>query len=269
MHILVCLKEVIDPEITPQAFRVNAETRKADVPGAALVTSVYDANALETALKLRDTIGGTASVTVLSIGAKSAEAILRKALGMSANNAVLVSDASIGDLDSAGVATLIAAAVKKVEGEGKPVDMVLAGRQAADIEHGQTGGMIAEALAWPCLTFISKLKPSANGIEAQREVEDGHLIIQTQTPFVATITNDQSNQPRLAKVRDVMMSNRAKIPVWSVADLGVAPAALAPRTRITNLEIVKRESHCEVIEGETAVDKADALAARLRELKLV
>ena len=188
---------------------------------------------------------------------------------MSANNAVLVTDDGLNDLDSAGVATLLAAAVKKAGEGGTPVDMVLAGRQAADIEHGQTGSMIAEALSWPALTFISKIKVTGDVVEAQREVEDGYLTIQTKAPFVATITNDATNQPRLAKVRDVMMSNRAKIPVYSIADLGVAPDALTPRTRITNLDVVKRESHVEMIEGETAADKADALAARLRELKLV
>lgn len=268
MHALVCIKEVLDPEITPAQFRVNAQTRKAEVPGAALVTSIFDINALETALKLRDA-AGAGTVTVLSLGARSAETILRKALGCSANAAVLVSDEAFAELDPAGVATVIAAAVKKLERDGKPVDIVMTGRQAADFEHGQTGGLLAEALGWPCLTFISKVKPMPGGLEARREIEDGHLLIHAKTPLVLTITNDETNQPRLPKVRDVMMANRAKIPVWGCAELDLDGAKLAPRVRASSLAVAQRDSHCEVVEGESAQAKAVALADRLRELKIV
>jgi len=206
---------------------------------------------------------------VLSIGKKSAELILRKALGCSANAAVLVADDAIVEPDPAGIATTIAAVVRKFAREGKPVDLVLTGRQAADVEHGQTGGMLAEALGWPALTFVSKMHPTADGIEARREVEDGHMLVHARPPFVVTITNDETNQPRLAKVRDVMMSNRAKIPAWSLADLELTPADVTPRVRILELATSTRENRCEFIDGDSPAAKADTLVARLRELKLV
>lgn len=256
LNILVCIKQVLDQEIPPRAFRVDREARRPQVPGAALVASIFDANALEVGLKLREAAGG--SVTALSLGPKTAEEVLRKALAVTADQAVLLCDEAFGALDPAGVATAIAAAARRLE-----ADVVLTGRQAGDVEHGQTGGMIAEALGWPCVSFVSQLGPEGDGLRLRREVEDGHVVMEARPPLVATITNAPSNQLRLAKVRDVMMAHRKPITAWTAADLGVAPADLQPRVEMVDLFIPEKESHCEFVED------GQALARRLRELKLV
>jgi electron transfer flavoprotein beta subunit len=269
MHILVCIKQVLDPEIPPALFRVNRAERRADVPGAAWVMSTFDANALETALQLRDALGAGSSVTALSLGPREAETVLRKALGVTADSAVLLSGPELGGLDSAGVATAIAAAVRRLGDEGRPVDLVLTGRQAADWEHGQTGGMIAEALGWPCLTFASRLRPVPGGLEARREVEDGHEIVVAHPPLVATITNDATNRLRLAKVRDVMRAHRTPIATWGAAEVGLDVGELAPRTEVVDLVVPERESHCELVGGETPAEQAATLARRLRDLGIL
>lgn len=269
VHILVCIKQVLDQEIAPADFRIDRAAKTADVPGAALVMSIFCANALETALKLRDAAGSGSTVTALSLGPKSAEEVLRKAFSVSANKLMLLSDPALTGLDSAGVATAIAAAVRRLEAEGTPVDVVLVGRQAGDWEHGQTAGMVAEALGWPCLTLVSQIRPAGDGFELRREVEDGYVTIGARAPFVASITNDPSNQLRLAKVRELMLANRAKIPTLSAADLGLDAARLAPRVEVVDLDIPMRESNCEFIEGDKPEEVAQALAQRLREMKLV
>jgi electron transfer flavoprotein alpha/beta subunit len=80
VHILVCIKQVLDQDIPLHAFRVNRAERRADVPEARLVMSIFDANALETALRLRDDVGEGSTVTALSVGSRQTEGVLRKAL---------------------------------------------------------------------------------------------------------------------------------------------------------------------------------------------
>lgn len=209
-------------------------------------------------------------MTALSVGPPSAEDVLRKALSVTADQAVLLWDEGFDRLDPPGVATVLAAAVRRLQALGTPVDVLLTGRQAADWEHGQTGGMVAEALGWPCLSFVSQLR-SASGedLEARREVEDGFQVILARPPVVVTVTNDATNRLRLAKVRDVLRAHRTSIPVWGRADLGLEGEHLAPWTDVVDLRVPDREGRCEFIEGETPKEKATALAQRLRELRVL
>ena len=264
MHSVVCIKQVLDQDIPPRAFRVDRAARRPDVAGAPLVMSIFDGNALETALKLREATGGGA-VTALTIGPKGAEEILRKALAVTADNAVLIAE---GDLDALGAAEragLIAAAVRRTEPK---VDLVLCGRQAGDWESGQVGSMVAEALEWPCVTFVSQITDAGSGrLRLRREVEDGYEVIEAATPVVVTVTNDESNVLRLAKVRDVMMAHRKPIMTWSAADLDGARGAAG--AAVTDLFIPEKSSKCEFVDGKTAAEKATNLVRRLREMKVL
>lgn len=259
MHVLVCLKQVLDPEIPPRAFRVRREELRPDVPGAALVTSIFDANALEVALGLREVLGG--SVTALSLGPPSAEEVLRKALAVTADQAVLLADPAFALLDPAGVATALAAAARRLQ-----PDLILTGRQAGDVEHGQTGAMLAEALGWPCVSLVASITADGDGLRLRREVEDGSEWVAAGLPLVATVTNAESNQLRLAKVRDVMAAHRKPLSIWSAADLGLTAAALAARTELVDLFVPERRSECEWIDGEDGAARGRRLAQRLREL---
>jgi electron transfer flavoprotein beta subunit len=89
MNILVCLKQILDPEIPGRDFHVDAVNLEAERGTAGLVTNIFCENALETALQLRERIG-SGRITVLSFGAATAEDSLRKALAMKADAAALV-----------------------------------------------------------------------------------------------------------------------------------------------------------------------------------
>jgi len=266
MHIVVLIKQVLDPEVPARAFRVNRNLRIPDVPRAARVMSIFDGNALEVALKLRETVGSGVKVTALCLGDKSAEDVLRKALAVTADEAVLLADPAFGDQDSLGKAQLLAAGVRKLA----PVDLVLAGRQAADWEAGQVGSMVAEELDWPCVAFVSRISPDGDGLRLRRELEDGYQIVRAATPVVVTVTNDDSNVLRFAKVRDVMLASRKPIANWNAAALGVDVASLGePAVEVLDLFVPEQPSHAEMVDGETARDKAAALARRLRELNAI
>src|SRR5512141_2476345 len=125
MNILVCLKQILDPEIPARDFRIDAGRREAERGSANLVTNIFCENALETALQFRDR-GNDARITVASYGAASAEDVLRKALAMKADAAVLVVNDGNANPDPLTTARVLAAAIRKLG----TFDLIMVGREA-------------------------------------------------------------------------------------------------------------------------------------------
>jgi electron transfer flavoprotein alpha/beta subunit len=124
----------------------------------------------------------------------------------------------------------------------------------------------------PCVTLAANMEPADGKMRLKRPIEGGYEVLETSTPFLATITNDESNVPRYASVRGIRAAMRKEVPVWSAADLDLDPAEIRSETARIELEdlfIPKREVGCEFIEGESGPEKAKQLALRLRELKLI
>ena len=266
MDIVVCIKQVLDPEIPASQFKIDPAKQRQVGEGISLVISVYDEHALEVALKLKEQIGGR--VTALSLGESSATTALRKALAMGADEAVLVNDQKLFDSDAPGVAAALAAAVKKL---GR-YDLVLCGCESADWGHKAVGPLLAEELELPCVTFAARIEPRGDRIILRKVVEDGYELVESPLPVLATITSDETNIPRYPKVRDIMLASKKPIPTWTAADLGLeAPrvGAGAARVELNDLYIPVREAKCEFIDGETPEEKAERLASKLRELKLI
>jgi len=266
LHIIVCLKQIIDPEIPPHVFQIDPIKKKQIRGRQVLLISTFDEVALEVALQLKEKVGS--KVTALTIGQKEAEEALHTALAMGADEAILVSDPAFENTDSFGTAHILAAALRKL-GE---FDGVLCGRQAGDVELGLVGPFLAEKMGLPCVTLAANMEPENGKMRLRRPIEGGYEVLETPTPFLATITNDESNVPRYVSIRGLRAAMRTKIPVWSAADLGLDPAEVGPETMQIEMEelfIPKREIRCEFIEGETGPEKGKRLALRLRELKLI
>ena len=259
MEILVCMKQILDPEVPARDFRVDAARKEAERGAASLVTNIFCENALETALQFRERIGG-GRITVLSFGPQSAEDTLRKALAMKADAAALVVSTSESQPDPLHVARVLAAAVRRLGA----FDLVLTGREAGDWGAGQTGGLLAEELAMPCVSFADSIEKSGDALRIKRQTESGWEIVEAQTPVVVTITNDEHNVPRIPKVRDVMMAHRQPLTQWTMSDLGVE--AGDDYYEVIELAVPQKESRCELVTGDTLEAKVDALAKRLLEV---
>lgn len=256
MNILVCLKQILDPEIPARDFRIDAQRKEAERGAANLVTNIFCENALETALQFRERLGG-AKITALSYGAPSAEDVLRKALAMKADAAALVVNDGNAHPDPLLVAEVLAAASRKLGS----FDLILVGRESGDWGAGQTGGLLAEELRWPCISFVDSIEMAAGKLRVKRQTDSGFEIVEAQTPVVLTITNDEHNVPRIPKVRDVMQAHRQSITTWSLPDLGVD--ATNRYYEIAELSIPQKETDCEFVPGDTLEQKVDAFARRL------
>jgi electron transfer flavoprotein beta subunit len=260
MNILVCMKQILDPEIPARDFRVDSAKREAERGGAALVTNIFCENALETALQFRETHGG--KITAITCGGESAEEILRKALALRADEAVLVASPA-GNPDPLFVAKTLAAAARKVGS----FDVVLVGREAGDWGAGQTGGLLAEELGIPCISFAESFEPVDNSkVRVKRQTDSGWELLESTTPLVVTITNHDRNVPRIPKTRDVMQSYRKPLTKWSLADLGVDAVPANSYYEVAKLFISQKETRCEFISGDSLEAKVDAFAKRVTEI---
>jgi electron transfer flavoprotein beta subunit len=266
MHIVVCIKQIIDPEIPTEQFKLDPASKRQVRGGLSLVISAYDQNAVEVALQLREKAGGT--ITVLSVGAPEAQGAIKSAMGMGADAGVLVTDPTFAGSDSFGVAHILAQAVRKI---GNP-DLILTGCVSGDTGNKMIGPLLAEELGLPCLSFVSRLEVTDRMVVARRIMEDGYERVEGPLPLVASILSDDGNVPRYSKLKDIMAAARKTVPVWNAADLGVAAAkvgATGRRLDLRDVTVPHRESRCEVVGGETPAEQAERLALRLRELKVI
>jgi electron transfer flavoprotein beta subunit len=266
MNIVVCIKQIIDPEIPAEQFKLDPATKRQVRGGLSLVISAYDQNALEVALQLREKTGG--KITALSLGEPEAQGAVKSAMGMGVDAGVLVSDPALTGSDSFGVAHVLAKAVQKI---GMP-DLVLTGCVSGDTGNKMIGPILAEELGVPCLFFVTRIEAVDGKVIARRLVEDGYELVEAPLPLVASIISDDSNVPRYSKLKDIMAAARKTVPVWKAADLGVDPVRVGSggrRLEVRDVALVQRDSRCEMVGGESPAEQAEGLVQRLRELKVI
>ncbi len=266
MHLVVCLKQILDPEVPPSDFKLDAAAQQA-AACASLVISIFDENALEVALQLRDASGG-GKITAVCIGPPTAADALRKALSMRADDAILVRQDDFPGLDVYGTARVLAAAIRKLD----LADAIFCGRESGDWHGGLVPGLLAAELGLPYCAFVAGARQEGSLLHLRRQTDDGWELVETAGPVVLSITNDDHNLPRIPKVKDNMMAFRKQIPVWTAQSLGLDPAAVpGPNAGLdkTRLYIPVVERHCELIAGDSPEDRADVLVARLEALQVI
>ena len=267
MHVVVCVKQVPNPEAAFSMLKVDEQAKKV-VPAAGLqlVMSPFDEQALEAALRVRDA-GSQAKITALSVGPESARNALKHALAMGADEAILIHDDDAADAPSEAVAHMLARAMRELA----PVDLILTGRQAADWDAGIVGCGIAELLELPVVTFACSIEANGESVRVERVLPDGFETIEAGLPAVVTVSNELG-AARKPSLRETMRAARKPLAVRSLADVGIEADALqriAARRSRERLYVPVKTTRCEMIGGADAQAQADALVARLREARLV
>ena len=250
MKIIACIKQVPDSEA-----KVKAENGQVSWGEAPLVINPFDEYAVEGALQQKEALGGT--VTALCIGPESAKEALKHALAMGSDDAILISDAALANLDTVGAARVLAAAINKIGG----VDMVVFGRQTLDDGSGLTGAQTARVLGWPMLGLAGQIKVDAGSVQIERVTEEGRQTLKGKLPAVLSVVQS-IGEPRYPSFMGIRKASKAEIPIWSLADLGIpAPAAVVTRSEL--MTPPARETNVEIISGETPVEIAEKLAGKI------
>ena len=250
MKIIACIKQVPDSEA-----KVKAEGGQVSWGDAPLVINPFDEYAVEGALQQKEASGGT--VTALCVGGESAKDALKHALAMGADDAVLVSDAALNDLDTVGAARVLAAAINKIGG----ADMVIFGRQTLDNGAGLTPAQTARIIGWPMLGLAGQIKVDGGSVTVERVIEEGRQTVSAKMPVVLSVVQS-IGEPRYPSFMGIRKASKANIPVWSLSDLGAsAPAAVVTRSELMNPPVQEKE--VEMITGENAAEIADKLADKI------
>lgn len=256
MKIVVCVKQVPDT-----AAKVVVDGGVVSWGDAPLVINPWDEYAVEAALQLAEKSGGT--VTAISLGGEAAKEALKHALAMGCNDAVLVNDPALADIDTQGAARVLAAAIQKT-GDAR---IAVFGKQAIDGDSGVTAAQTARALGWPALTLAASVSLDGDTLKVERAMEEGRQKAEAPLPAVLSIVKD-FGEPRYPSFMGIRKAAKAEIPAWSLADLGVA----APAAAVTWKEILNppaRQVTNEMITGASPDEIAAKLADKIMEEKVL
>lgn len=243
MNIVVCMK------VTPKIEQIKFDEAKKTIIREGVENEINDAdkNALEAALKLRDSAGG--KVTVLSMGPPSFEPFLKLAVAMGADDAVLLSDRVFGGADTFATSRVLAAGIEKL----KPFDVVLCGEASSDGSTEQVPPSIAGWLGIPHVSYVSEITTLGVGLKARREITDGHEIVEVKPPVLASVQLG-CNSPRFPDFRRKRWADKEfKLRVMTNQDLAFAPSDVGlegSRTEVMGLSRMRSpERRREFIQG--------------------
>ncbi|AWY01438.1 electron transfer flavoprotein subunit beta [Marinomonas primoryensis] len=236
MKILVGVKRVIDYNVK---VRVKADQSNVDLTNVKMSMNPFCEIAVEEAIRLKEA-GVASEVIVMSVGTSQSQEQLRNALALGADRAILVS--TEGDVEPLNVAKVFAAVMKKEQ-----PGLVILGKQSIDSDNNQVGQMLAALTKRPQGTFASKLVVDGDSALVTREVDGGLRTVALTLPAIVT-TDLRLNEPRYAKLPDIMKAKRKPLETMSFTDLGVtqkihyrldkveAPAIRSAGVKVTSVD---------------------------------
>lgn len=204
MNIIVCVKQV--PDTTE--IRIDPVKKTLIREGVPSILNTYDSFALEQALQLKDKDPET-KVIVISMGPPQAEPMLKDCIAVGADKAYLVTDRKFGGSDTLATSYILTNAIQKVAEEIGGVDLVFCGKQAIDGDTAQVGPEIAEQMDLPQVTYGIAIEHKGDKVEVTRELDNGKVVVECQTPCLVTFT--KTDDLRYPTIKNKMKARKAEI----------------------------------------------------------
>ncbi|MCB8889782.1 electron transfer flavoprotein subunit beta/FixA family protein [Vreelandella malpeensis] len=243
MKVLVAVKRVIDYNVK---IRVKADHSDVDLTNVKMAMNPFCEIAVEEAVRLKEK-GVATEVIAVTIGPKAAQEQLRTALALGADRAIQIETDE--RVESLAVAKLLA----KVVEEEQP-GLVILGKQAIDTDNNQTGQMLAALTHMGQGTFASKVEIEGDRVNVTREIDGGLQTVSLALPAIVT-TDLRLNEPRYAKLPDIMKAKKKPLDVKTPADYGVEVAS--------RISLIKVETPAER-KGGVKVASVDELVDKLK-----
>jgi len=255
MNVVVLVKWVPAPQGTPQMGPDHLLVRT----GAEGALDPGDEVGIESALQLVEREGG--EVTVVSMGPDEALAAVQRALAMGAHKGVVVTDDALRGADALATATVLAAAVRR-----QPFDLVIGGVESTDGYTGTVPVAVAELLDIPSATFARKLDVDGQQVRIERQTETGYDVVVGTMPILVTVTS-AATEPRFPSLKGVMQAKQKPVDRLSLADLGLAAAAVNALQEVVAVQDAPEKAAGRVIAGDA--DAAGAIADLLADAKVI
>ncbi len=214
MNIVVCIKQV--PDTTE--IKLDPVTGTMIREGVPSIMNPDDKSGLEMALELKDKY--EANVTVITMGLPQADAILREAMAMGADRAILLTDRKLAGADTLATSNALAGALRTLD-----FDLLVMGRQAIDGDTAQVGPQVAEHLDLPQVSYVENLEFDGTTFTLKKWLEDGYQIVEVESPCVITVLSS-ANQPRYMRMRGIMEAYKREVEVWGCDKIDVDESKL-------------------------------------------
>ncbi len=259
MKIVVCVKQVPDTETRVHIAPEGNAIVESDINW---IVSPYDEFALEEALKIKEAQGG--EVVVVTVGPDRALSALRTGLAMGADSAVHVKDPALDGADTLATARALAGALKTLA----PVDLVLCGQQGVGGDNSQVPGLLAEMLDLPQVTVAVKIDVQDGKAVVAREIEGARETWETSLPAVISAQKGL-NEPRYASLKGIMAAKKKPVQVLDAAGVGLAAADVAPKVKVTAMELPPPRPAVAMIEGEPDAQAKELIRRLAEEAKVI
>jgi len=262
MNILVFIKQVV----AATSAKINPETGTLVREGVECILNPFDEYAIEEGLRIKEKLGG--KVTVVTMGPPQAKDVIAKAIGMGADEGILVSDRSLGGSDTWATAYSLSQVVKKIG----DYQLIITGKQAVDGDTAQVGPEVSACLDIPMISWVRKIESIAEtSIRAERLMEDGYEVVESSLPALISVVKE-INEPRLESLKGKMRAKKYEPTVLTVADLpgfDVNQVGLkGSPTRVKRTFTPQRQYKGTMIEGKPA-EAAQVLHAKIKELNVI
>ena len=230
MKILVCVSQTPD---TTAKISFNADSTAFNPAGVQFIMNPYDEwYALVRAIDLAKATSGT--VTLINVGAADSDAVIRKGLALDANDAVRI------DLQAKSAMNTAFQIAEYAKTQG--YDIIFTGKETIDYNGSEVGGMIAEYLDLPFISYASKLDMAGNTATIERDIEGGVEIVEVQTPFVVLASKGMAEQ-RIPNMMGIMKSKSKPLSV-------VAPQPFEDLSVITKFDLPAAKAGVKMVNPE-------------------
>lgn len=248
MKVLVPIKRAVDYNVK---IRVKSDNSGVELANVKMSVNPFDEIAVEEAVRLKEA-GQATEIIAVSIGPEKAQEQLRTAMAIGADRAILIK--TDDPIDLGGVEPLAVAKTLKAIVDKENPDLVIMGKQSIDDDSNQTGQMLSALLGWAQGTFASKLEIKEGTAHVTREIDGGLETIEIKTPAIVT-TDLRLNEPRYAKLPDIMKAKKKQLDIIEPSELGVD---YAPRLKLLKV------TDPPVRQGGIKVENVDALLDKLK-----
>ena len=235
MKILVCISKT--PDTTAKIAFVDNNTKFAGDAVVWIINPYDEWYSLVRAIELKEADAST-TIHLVTVGGADADPIIRKALALGGEEAIRV---NIDSNDSFYIASQIAAVAK----EGK-YDLIFTGKETIDYNGASIGGMVAELLDLPYISFASNLALNGNDITVVREIDGGEETNVVALPAVVSCQKGMAEQ-RIPNMKGIMGARTRPLKV-------VEPQVVIPLTSIASFDLPPAKAGVKLVSADNPAE---------------
>ena len=254
MRMIVCLKPVPDPKYWKN-LTIDPVLKVLVREGMPNVINPLDRNALEEALIIKERQGG--EVIILSMAPPFCLSVLREALAIGGDRAILLSDRAFAGSDTLATSYILAEAAKRLA----PFDLVLCGNETIDGGTAQVGPQLSQFLGLEGISFVCRVEEflfeegKIRSLIVRRKTDAGYLSMEVRLPALLSVVKE-ANIPRYATFMGILEAEKKEIQVWNGNDLNIDSSRIGltgSPTKMSNLFMPELKRKREIVKGTPEV----------------